>query len=352
MRLFFLFFFIPISGFAQNTLDNIIEEINFEGDTIESLFKYVSTSVAYDTKFKDAPPQYHSYDEVLKDVLEDQKGVCMHYATLFHALCTRFGYRSYMIAGYTKFMNQETGEVPHAWNAVEIDGKWYLFDPTWAAGYVISNTFFQRYDPDLWYKKDPDTFIYSHIPFDPVFQFLTNPISHHAIADDTYKAGEFVNFNALLKENDASGEAENLVKSLQRISNAGITNKLITNKVNYLEEQINIHRNNEQVYTYSNGAAMLLDAEKEYQLYLSAKEKNFKKWSEDDLYMLLQSSSTKIKSVHYQLTALEVTNRQLDIFIREKISYSRELLNAIEQEEQFFNKYINIWKPLRIFVFP
>ncbi|MGK7391156.1 MAG: transglutaminase domain-containing protein [Candidatus Cyclobacteriaceae bacterium M2_1C_046] len=351
MRIAFLLFLISFPGFSQSTLEDIIPEIQFKGDTIESLFKYVATSVSYDTRFKDAPPQYHSYDEVLEDVLEDKKGVCMHYATLFDALCKYYGYRSYMIGGYTKFMNQEPGTVPHAWNAVEIDGEWYLFDPTWAAGYVVNDKFIKQYEPELWYKKDPQGFIYSHIPFDPVFQFLENPISHHTVADGTYKPGQTINLSALLQEYETSTETVRLERSLERIDEAGITNHLIANKKEFIQEQLSIHSHNEYIYAFSDGSNLLTDAQKEYERYLLAKKKLFKKSSEAELHMLLQSSSQKLKTAYNQFVSLKITNRQLQKSVKEKIAISDQLLAVIEQEEIFFNKYQKTWKPLRIFVF-
>lgn len=350
MRFIWLLLFLPSVGFTQSALDAAAREIKFEGDSIESIFKYVATTVSYDTKFKDAPPEYHSYDEVLKDVLDKEKGVCMHYATLFHALCTKFGFKSYMIGGYTKFMNQKEGKVPHAWNAVEINGEWFLFDPTWASGYVVGEKFLPYYEKS-WFKQRPEEFIYSHIPFDPVFQFQENPPSHNDIVINVYSSTIHMDYESLLKKYDDASEKEKLELSLNRISRAGVTNSLIKNKVNFIKEQINIYNHNQQVYTYSESIELLKKAEKDYELYLTAKKQLFKKWKEDEISYLLLSSSEKTRAAYKRLASLQVEDEKLQRSIQEKIGTSDKLLSVLQDEKQFFNKYQKTWKPIRVFTF-
>lgn len=57
-------------------------------------------------------------------ILVNKKGVCMSYAYSFKLLCDLCGVRSIVVTGYIN------GNLPHAWNMVSIDGKWYEIDCT------------------------------------------------------------------------------------------------------------------------------------------------------------------------------------------------------------------------------
>lgn len=347
--LFFILFISSQSIWAQNSIPGIIKQINFQQDTIKAIFKYVATTVSYDTQFKDAPPEYHSYDEVLADVLDDNKGVCMHYAALFHALCEKLGYKSYIISGYTKFMNQPAARVPHAWNAVLVDGEWRLFDPTWASGYVVGNIFYPQYE-EVWFNRHPEEFIYSHIPFDPIWQFRKNPATHQQIAAGIYKGPE-LNFSIGIDGFNKSSEIEKLEQSLERIKKAGVSNQLIKNKVAYLEGQIEIHQHNQQVYTFHYGIKLLHKARSEYFNYLSAKKKKFKKYSEQEISETLYSFADKAMKAYQHLKVISVKNHRLQKSVDENLYQTQQLLEYAEDEEEFLNKYLRKWKPFRVFAF-
>lgn len=57
-------------------------------------------------------------------ILVDGKGVCASYAYSFDAIADQVGLTSLYVSGWG-----EKG--PHAWNRVQLDGKWYDIDTTW-----------------------------------------------------------------------------------------------------------------------------------------------------------------------------------------------------------------------------
>ena len=79
----------------------------------------------------------------------------------------------------------------HSWNAVKLDGKWYLCDATWASGIVhpFNYGFKFSYNNGL-FLTDPKFFALTHFPIDarwmlldaeaqPSFDdFLNNPIMY------------------------------------------------------------------------------------------------------------------------------------------------------------------------------
>lgn len=347
-----LIFLLPITGQAQYSIDDAILEIDFQDDTIKAVFTYVASNITYDKKFKNSTPLYHSYEEVINDVLQNKKGVCMHYAALFHAICTRLGFKSYIISGYTKFYKRPAGELPHAWNAVNINGDWFLFDPTWAAGYFLGDDFMTYYDP-TWYKKTPEEFIYSHIPFDPIWQFREHISTHEEIILNNYKGGGMIlnNHITLLQEYDEADELEKLQLSLSRIKRAGVANNLVNNKIQFIEEQIAKHNHNQEVYAIRDGIELLKEAKLEYDIYLAAKQQLFRQWSDYQITSFIQSFADKTKKAQKYLVSAKTSDNRLQKHVIKNMDHTRKMLQDIEKEEQFVQKYLNTWKPIRFINF-
>jgi transglutaminase/protease-like cytokinesis protein 3 len=65
--------------------------------------------------------------------LKKRKGVCAHYAVVFNDLARGNSVLYYRRVHQTV---RKVSSLAHAWTAAKINNKWYVFDPTWGAGYV------------------------------------------------------------------------------------------------------------------------------------------------------------------------------------------------------------------------
>ncbi|MGK7943791.1 MAG: transglutaminase domain-containing protein [Microcystaceae cyanobacterium] len=114
-----------------------------------------------------------------KGVLMSRQGVCSGYANLYRELAQNMGLEAVVIEGYSKGYSYAVGnstDVNHAWNGVKINGKWYLLDSTWGAGYIGNNQFMRQFNP-YYFATPPSQFIYDHLPVDPNWQLLSQPYS-------------------------------------------------------------------------------------------------------------------------------------------------------------------------------
>lgn len=108
-------------------------------------------------------------------------GVCLDYSLILKELCNRFKIPSEIIIGLTKTdIRDHNGEYHlknHSWNAIQIGGEWKLVDPTWAAGQAGLNLspLFGHY-ADQFFFPEPEDFIKSHLPANPVWQLLKTPV--------------------------------------------------------------------------------------------------------------------------------------------------------------------------------
>jgi transglutaminase/protease-like cytokinesis protein 3 len=164
---------------TKNTTDiaNYIST-NFysKSDKIRAIFIWIASNISYDLENIFTIDFNETIEEKISKPLITRKGICGNYAALFTDICLKVGIESYVISGYTKQYGY-VSNLSHAWNAAFIDSTWFLFDPTWGAGYVNNDKFFRKINNN-WFKVKPNQFIKDHIPFDYLWQFLDYPINN------------------------------------------------------------------------------------------------------------------------------------------------------------------------------
>lgn len=126
-------------------------------------------------------------------MLKHQKTICTGYAYLVKELSDLAHIKCEIIHGFarTSAIDVETLDVPnHSWNAVELNGKWYLCDPTWASGIPDPTTSFFKFQyNDGFFLTLPKLFATNHFPEDkkwllldtgvPTFEnFLEAPLTY------------------------------------------------------------------------------------------------------------------------------------------------------------------------------
>ncbi|MBK5212548.1 MAG: hypothetical protein JJE55_02660 [Flavobacteriaceae bacterium] len=167
-----------------NTFDNaeklskfIARDFDSEEDKVRAIYTWIIQNIAYD------PDEYKKFDytftnyrernekdeklraKIIERTLQKGTAVCEGYAMLFEKLCELQGIKNYLVRGDIKSNFQDIGRPfkrIHMWNVATIDGKSYLFDPTWGAGkyngkFIAEPTYF-------YYKTPPELFIKTHYP--------------------------------------------------------------------------------------------------------------------------------------------------------------------------------------------
>ena len=153
----------------------------WEGDRNKAyaIFRWLSFNVAYDVDGFFGRTEKKTCDSA--SVLRHRTSVCAGYANLFDALGKAAGLQVHTINGYAKGYGFEPGQqikdTNHVWNGVQINGEWFICEPTWGAGYLGADLMFHR-SPDVsMFLMDPEFAICSHYPSDEQWQLLEKPIS-------------------------------------------------------------------------------------------------------------------------------------------------------------------------------
>ncbi len=169
----------------------------FETDLEKSraIFMWIAHNLRYDTRKFHNPKRHHiearspqeleakkaAYREKqIAKAAKYKKGVCEDYSLLFKALCDEAGLEAAYITGnardfYKPYRSAHNN--PHAWNAIKIDGQWYLLDATWAAGHTNPEvTKFTRKISPGFFMTPPAWFAQYHFPDEPKWQLLDQPL--------------------------------------------------------------------------------------------------------------------------------------------------------------------------------
>lgn len=126
-----------------------------------------------------------------KKLLKHKKTMCTGYAYLIKELCFLADIECEIIDGYGRTVNSNIEELEianHSWNAVKLNGKWYLCDATWSSGYMLGYMFVKDYN-DGYFLTEPLLFAKNHFPSEPSW-LLTNAISSDHFTSSPIVYGE------------------------------------------------------------------------------------------------------------------------------------------------------------------
>ncbi len=142
-----------------------------------AIFKWITYNISYDTK-----NILLKKDVASKKVLKRRVTICEGYSNLFADLADLAGLRSVVIPGHSKGYGFVPGQpikvlLNHAWNAVKIEGSWYLLDATWGAGHLNDNKRFAKSFTPHYFLTPPEEFIYDHYPEEKRQQLLARPLT-------------------------------------------------------------------------------------------------------------------------------------------------------------------------------
>lgn len=128
------------------------------------IYRWVAHHLRHDSRLarQIGDPNRHP----VESLLAAGGGSCEVYAKVTAGLLNAVGIEVQEVRGLTKSGSRPSadGRLNHAWNVVHLEGRWWVMDPTWGAGYVQDGVF-HRSPSDMFFLIPPDMAVLSH--FDP-----------------------------------------------------------------------------------------------------------------------------------------------------------------------------------------
>jgi len=154
----------------------------------KAVHDFVATWVSYDVALlRQLDAGIDVPDITAAAVFKTRKSVCDGYSKLLVALGKASGLKIVRVTGDTRSISDYAGlksansdpvlgGAGHAWNAVEIEKRWYLLDPTWDAGHVRDDTYVPEYTTTYLFTP-PEVMALNHLPEANKWQLSELPIS-------------------------------------------------------------------------------------------------------------------------------------------------------------------------------
>ncbi|HLP65820.1 transglutaminase domain-containing protein [Flavobacterium sp.] len=307
-----------------------------ESDKIRAAFYWTASNISYDVENMNEPNFIYTPQEKIASALKTKKGVCIHYAEVFSEIANKLGIKTHIIGGYTK-QNGVVTPISHAWCGSKVDGKWQLFDPTWASGFVNGKKFTKKFN-NFFYKTEPSKLIQSHMPFDYMWQFLSRPLTNREfftgklteekpITNYDY-AAEIAKYEQLTDEQKAFDEA-------QRVEKNGVFNNFIAeylaikkNDFTVLNQNKNIEKFNLLVEEYNQAIFGLND-------FIYYRNRQFKPaLPDEEIWLMIENPYNKLKKCQedmYKINSVGKENYESFSGLKKSI------IDATKQAEEHYN---------------
>lgn len=105
-------------------------------EKFDAIFAWVGSHIHYNYYAYFSSNGYGKPD--IKQILKHRFAICLGYANLMDTLCKLSGIDNVTIWGYAKDdlfdVNDSIYIDNHAWNAVKLNGRWFVYDVTWSSG--------------------------------------------------------------------------------------------------------------------------------------------------------------------------------------------------------------------------
>lgn len=165
---------------------NLTNHLNSDVERFRAIYLWICTNIKNDyslylknerrrKRFKNDPHKLNEWNnqlkkDVYKKLLKSNKTICTGYAFLLKKLSELANLDCEIVNGYGRTSSTEIDKLispNHSWNAIKLNNKWYLCDPTWASGSQNAETleFVFQYN-DGFFLAEPELFSINHFPIE------------------------------------------------------------------------------------------------------------------------------------------------------------------------------------------
>ncbi len=290
-----------------------------EEECLKALYIWIATRLTYDYEHINDYKAPESNEKLIQNTLSTRKAVCQGYAELFTDTAINMGISAYTIFGYSR-QDESVSDVSHGWVAVRFkNGDWFLNDPTWGSGYVSQDHYVKSLSYQF-YKVPAEEFIKTHMPFDPIWQLLSNPVSHYDFYQMTFDfktKGRF-NFNDSINVYLNQNDFDKLKHSFRRIKKRGVINNSISEYLRVTSYNLDVHNYNKEVTIQNEAVTQFNACIKNYNQaiirynnYLKIKNSGYSGFKPADILKILADLKKQIIAVEQDLINIKNNDKNM-----------------------------------------
>jgi transglutaminase/protease-like cytokinesis protein 3 len=334
---------------TQGIADYVKLNFSKSNDQSRAIFIWIAKNIQFDIDNMFAINFYQKTNEIIDKVLSTRKGICMSYAELFNDIANKAGVKTYVISGYTK-QNGFVDYIPHAWCASMIDSVWFLFDPTWGSGYIQNGKFVKQIN-NYYYKTKPEQIVKSHMPFDPLWQFLNYPITNQEFYEGKTQVNnkkDFFNFEDTLQRFEKQSEIEQLIGSSNRIEKNGVKNSLVFDRLQHNKREIEYYNNKKVVDNYNSAVNSFNSGINLLNVFIDYRNKQFTpKRPDAEIKQMVDTVDYLFNQARVQLNTLKNPDLNLATSITQLNKSLNDATVNLNDQKAFVDKYLKAGKLTR-----
>ena len=328
---------------TQDIADFVNAHFRNNADKARAIFIWTATNIAYDVDNMFAIDFYESKQHKIDKAIRSGKGICENYAAIFNDVAGKCGIESFVIEGYTR-QNGVAAFVPHAWCAAQIDNAWYLFDPTWASGYVSNGKFTKKINNE-YYKVAPAVSIKSHMPFDPMWEFLNYQVTNQEFYDEKTQVNKsklYFSYTDSIVAYEKETDREQLVSSARRIEGNGVKNALVYDRLRHIKEELEVKNQHETVGEYNTAAADYNDAVNLFNVFINYYNNQFQPTKDDaGIKQMIDTAGEKLVSARKHLENIHNADAPTLALMSGLQNSIAQIQNHVDEQKEFIDKYMN-----------
>ena len=337
---------IPDSLTKSTSLISKYIKVNFKtnNDKVRAAFYWTASRISYDVANMYAINFNETKEDKINKSLKTRKGICTNYAEIFNDITNKVGIKSVVIEGYTK-QNGKVDQVAHAWCGVLLDDNWFVFDPTWASGFVNSKMQFVKRINNYYYKAEPTKIIATHMPFDYLWQFHGFPVSNEQFIAGQVRVkpvGAPFDYFTEIEKHENLSYLDKLKSTAERIELAGVKNGLIFDRLANKKAEIENLNSNQNIDKFNAIVDEFNEAIALYNNFINYRNAQFKPTFQDStIKEMIETPRDKLAKCKADVYALKnVDSGNLSLVNGLKKNTTKALEDADEQLK-FVNEYIS-----------
>ncbi len=307
-----------------------------ESDKIRAAFYWTASNLRYDVENMNEPNFIYSPQEKIDYALKTRKGVCIHYAEVFHEITNKIGVKAVIIGGYTK-QNGIVNPISHAWCGAKVDGKWQLYDPTWASGYITNGKFVTKFN-NAYYNTTPSKSIQSHMPFDYMWQFLSRPVTNREFFTGKLTEEKPItnyDFSSEITQYEQLSDDQKAFESSQRVEENGVFNQFIADYLALKKNEFTVLRQNKNIEKFNALVADFNEAVVALNDFVFYRNKQFKPIIPDDeIKSMIEIPYTKLKKCQEDMHKINSVGKENTDNL---IAFKKSIIETTKQAEAHYN---------------
>ncbi len=222
-----------------------------------------------------------------------------------------------------------------------------MYDPTWDAGFVNSGRFISKIETK-YFQVIPEDFIQTHIPFDPLFQFLNYPVTYKEFLKGNTGINihkDYFNFMDSISLYQKTDSLSKYLAALSRIERNGVPAAKSGIKMKQIKMEVELIYQDRDMAFYNEAVADYNYAISIFNSFITYRNNQFEPAKKDDeVQKMFNDIIKQVSEANLRLNEVNSSKAILTLDTGDIQKKLNDLTTHVHEQEIFFKNYLNTVK--------